>query len=75
MNKPITCPRCGMTSSNPNDVANGYCGNCRDFTSAPEVVSGGSYARVEGGPTEWATVFYPIPDRQKEGGEGECPAP
>jgi DNA-binding transcriptional ArsR family regulator len=28
----ITCPRCGMTSHNPNDVEQGYCGNCHDWT-------------------------------------------
>jgi hypothetical protein len=28
----ITCPRCGMTSHNPNDIAEGYCGNCHDWT-------------------------------------------
>lgn len=31
----ITCPRCGMTSGNPHDVEEGYCGNCGDWT-APE---------------------------------------
>jgi uncharacterized C2H2 Zn-finger protein len=30
----ITCPRCGMTSANPNDVREGYCGNCHAFTGA-----------------------------------------
>jgi len=29
----ITCPRCGMTSYNPNDIAEGYCGNCHDWTA------------------------------------------
>lgn len=34
----ITCPECGMTSYNPNDVREGYCGNCHDFTSrVPEM--------------------------------------
>lgn len=28
----ITCPQCGMTSYNPNDIAQGYCGNCHDWT-------------------------------------------
>jgi ribosomal protein L37E len=28
----ITCPRCGMTSYNPTDVEQGYCGNCHDYT-------------------------------------------
>jgi len=32
--KPLsfTCPRCGMTSYNLNDVREGYCGNCHDWT-------------------------------------------
>lgn len=29
----ITCPRCGRTSWNPNDVREGYCGACHDWTS------------------------------------------
>lgn len=28
----FTCPRCGMTSHNPNDAREGYCGNCHDWT-------------------------------------------
>jgi hypothetical protein len=30
----ITCPRCGRTSHHPGDVAQGFCGNCHDWTSA-----------------------------------------
>jgi ribosomal protein L37E len=29
----ITCPACGMTSYNPNDIREGYCGNCHDWTT------------------------------------------
>jgi len=29
----ITCPRCGMTSANPNDIREGYCGHCHDWTT------------------------------------------
>jgi transposase len=28
----FTCPRCGMISHNPNDVREGYCGRCHDWT-------------------------------------------
>lgn len=28
----ITCPICGMASYNPNDIEQGYCGNCHDYT-------------------------------------------
>lgn len=28
----FTCPRCGRTSYNPNDVDEGYCGSCHDWT-------------------------------------------
>ena len=27
------CPRCGMTSAHPDDIRQGYCGNCHDWTS------------------------------------------
>jgi hypothetical protein len=29
----FTCPVCGMTSYHPIDVAEGYCGDCHDWTS------------------------------------------
>jgi len=29
----ITCPNCGRTSWNPNDVREGYCGACHDWTT------------------------------------------
>lgn len=29
----ITCPRCGATSHNLNDVREGYCGRCHDWTT------------------------------------------
>ncbi len=30
--KSITCPRCGRTSYNLNDIREGYCGACHDWT-------------------------------------------
>lgn len=30
----ITCPACGMTSYHPDDIREGYCGNCHDWTGA-----------------------------------------
>lgn len=35
----ITCPVCGMTSYNWNDVRYGYCGNCCKFTGEPRDLS------------------------------------
>lgn len=32
----ITCLKCGMTSHNPNDIKNMYCGNCHKFHSETE---------------------------------------
>lgn len=29
----ITCPDCGYTSYNPNDIREGFCGLCHDWTS------------------------------------------
>ena len=31
----FTCPRCGRTSHNLQDVAAGYCGACHDWTREP----------------------------------------
>lgn len=28
-----TCPRCGMTTYHPDDVQEGYCGACHDWTT------------------------------------------
>jgi len=33
--KCITCPRCGMTSYNPNDIRERYCGACHMFHDEP----------------------------------------
>lgn len=29
----ITCPRCGRTSYHPEDIKEGYCGACEDWTT------------------------------------------
>jgi hypothetical protein len=31
----FVCPRCGATSTHPNDIAQGYCGACHDWTGQP----------------------------------------
>lgn len=31
MTESITCPQCGRTSYNPNDVRERYCGNCHQY--------------------------------------------
>ena len=35
----FTCPVCGMTSGHPTDVAEGYCGNCHDWTGGTPAAS------------------------------------
>lgn len=35
MTASITCPRCASTSYNPEDVRQGYCGHCHDWTGRP----------------------------------------
>lgn len=41
MNAPesITCPTCGRTSFNPNDVRERYCGNCRQWQDQVELAA------------------------------------
>lgn len=31
----FTCPRCGAVSYHPNDIREGYCGRCHDWTGDP----------------------------------------
>ena len=35
----ITCPKCGLTSNHPMDIAQRYCGNCHQFHASfhPEI--------------------------------------
>ena len=35
----ITCPKCHMTSYNPNDIEWGFCGNCHGYTSPVDPVA------------------------------------
>ena len=35
----FTCPDCGMTSHNQNDIAHKYCGNCRTFPEQRALVA------------------------------------
>jgi hypothetical protein len=30
----FTCPRCSRTTYHPTDIAEGYCGNCHDWTGS-----------------------------------------
>lgn len=36
MTASIVCPRCGRASYHPEEVRQGYCGNCHDWTSQPQ---------------------------------------
>ncbi len=40
MKASYTCPRCGRTSHDPNDVRERYCGNCHDWTQLGAVYPG-----------------------------------
>jgi NADH pyrophosphatase NudC (nudix superfamily) len=35
--QPFTCPRCGMTSHNPTDGRELYCGHCHWWTGDPHL--------------------------------------
>lgn len=50
----ITCPVCRRTSYNPNDIREGYCGYCHDWTSrALAVVAPMAMEQVDG-EVEWS---------------------
>lgn len=35
----FTCPKCNQSSTNPNDVREGYCGACHWWTGHPELAA------------------------------------
>lgn len=37
-NKTFKCPKCDWVSLNPNDLRNGYCGNCHEFTAPAQTL-------------------------------------
>lgn len=37
----FTCPRCGATSFNPNDIRERYCGRCRQWADGPQFFCAG----------------------------------
>lgn len=39
----ITCPKCGRTSRNPNDVQNRYCGACHEYHDDMDLLSGSTH--------------------------------
>lgn len=45
----ITCPVCAATSYHPRDIAEGYCGQCHDWTSEAEAITDGVAARYTPG--------------------------
>ena len=49
----FTCPRCGATSHNPNDVRERYCGRCHDWTgdTPPESYCSSSALQLPQTPT------------------------
>jgi hypothetical protein len=34
---PFQCPKCGAVSYHPDDLKNGYCGKCHEYTAPPLV--------------------------------------
>lgn len=37
----FTCPRCGRTSHHPDDIREGYCGACHDWTGQRYALTAG----------------------------------
>jgi len=63
----ITCPRCQMTSHNPNDALTGYCGNCHDFTSSPVPgTRGAQLLALNGGESSVAAGSMVLQERQRQ---------
>jgi hypothetical protein len=56
----ITCKLCGMTSYNPNDVINRYCGHCHQFLQALE---------LDRDPRDPGKDIKGVPDSERAAGE------
>jgi len=54
MTRSITCPRCGRTSFNPNDIEQRYCGNCHRFHDHTSTML---FAPAELQPYEWHRII------------------
>lgn len=61
----FTCPRCSRTSWNPDDVREGYCGACHDWTGASPLVTA---ARV-------LEYLVPVSDACQAGHHSRCRHP
>jgi len=61
----ITCPQCGLTSYNPHDIVNRYCGNCHafhdDMAGDPEIEAPLLHFKAE--MVHLLTWFKDSPDR------------
>jgi hypothetical protein len=55
----FTCPRCGATSHNPNDVEEGYCGRCHAWTrdEQPWSLTGHARQQMEARGVERRTLY------------------
>lgn len=59
----ITCPKCGLTSHNPRDVTEGYCGKCADWTGAFKelfIAPGSDFYDRQGHPITFARYAWLI---------------
>lgn len=68
----FACPRCGATSWNPNDVREGYCGRCHDWTGerrldAPAGVEQGVVLELPGGKRIRGLTWPPEPGLPRVG--------
>jgi len=77
----ITCPRCGMTSHNPNDERERYCGNCHmshfemKFVKAIVETRGeenGTYIKLECGHEAWIALPPDLADTKRPHLCAEC---
>jgi ribosomal protein L37E len=62
MRRCITCPSCGLTSYNVNDVEQGFCGKCGLYHRAPRMVEVAMRLNLE----EMTRAFYDAGERIRQ---------
>jgi hypothetical protein len=55
----FSCPKCGRTSHHPDDIREGYCGACHDWTGTP---AGGATATIPLSGTDPANLTIALGD-------------
>jgi hypothetical protein len=66
----FTCPRCGAVSHHPDDIREGYCGRCRDWTGLPAWLEQMPLDSPEHIRSAWSMAGHPAVRGRLRGADG-----